>query len=863
MTGRTGGCTKGHVRGGSLVRWDRLPSLPSARPPARSTRGPLLRSSSLHPAAVVLLGALMALTGVAALPATPAAAASCPSPGGADLPFERQVADPGTTPDPGTGRLDPAKHDNGEYQLILNGGGWGHGIGMSQYGAFGAGLLGCSYTQILEGFFPDAQVGDADTDANVRVGLFPNTPQGGPVEVVNVRNSGGGTLTWTLDDKELPKTQPAGEQWTVHFQDGGFVIREGADTASTAIWPEDGQPAGQKDSVLRAPLAGTRVHLTSKGMDYSRGTLEFTSKVTSQSAGMTVVVDVPTIEQYLYGLAEVPSSWGEDAPAALDTQAVAGRSFVTDRLESGWQRPNCGCHVYDSTSDQVYSGWSKEAGPDGDLWVEAVDRTAGKVLTWDQHQDGTQDVVPIYYSSSHGGHSSAAADIWNSSPTTSGYLEAVDISRWEQAAADANPYMRWSAGFTADELAARLGVDAVLSFEVVQRAPGGRPCTVDSPDAATRCDGQLDGVVVTGVVDGDEVVKDYDSEAIRSALGGSPRSRNGVLNGLFHVDEISLPWQRLAGETRGLTAIRLAQAGWDDGSDTVVLAREDEPADALTGSALAGTHDAPLLLAPRDGLTDQVRAELQRLDPDEVLLLGGTAALSRQVADDVRALDIAVRRVQGPDRHATAVDVASRVSRGDQTTAYLVRLYDGEVPARGWVDALSVAAVAARRAADGAAWPILGTEDSLPEVTQQAIEDLGITTVVPIGGSATIPPQVIEQLQGLGVEVTDRLAGQDRYGTSRAVSVTDTPTTQSLVIATGENFPDGLAAGPYAARTGQSLLLVPTELHDGSPWNDGQHPAFIANFGWDDPRLYAVGGTVAIETPVILRVAALLEGARP
>ena len=58
-------------------------------------------------------------------------------------------------------------------------------------------------------------------------------------------------------------------------------------------------------------------------------------------------------------------------------------------------------------------------------------------------------------------------------------------------------------------------------------------------------------------------------------------------------------------------------------------------------------------------------------------------------------------------------------------------------------------------------------------------------------------------------------------------------------------------------------LLVPTSLSDGPPWRNGEHPKAIRRLGWDDPRLVAVGGPVAIETPVISRVAQLLDEARP
>ncbi len=171
-----------------------------------------------------------------------------------------------------------------------------------------------------------------------------------------------------------------------------------------------------------------------------------------------------------------------------------------------------------------------------------------------------------------------------------------------------------------------------------------------------------------------------------------------------------------------------------------------------------------------------------------------------------------------------------------------------------------MAAVAARRAGDGAGWPILGTEATLPAETRDAIADLGITRIVPVGGSATIPQSVLDRLASMGVEVADRLAGTDRYGTSRAVTASDDPTAQSLVIATGENFPDGLAAGPFAARTGAGLLLVPTGLHSGSPWGAQEHPAFISALGWTDPQLVAVGGSKAISNAVIHRVSDLLEG---
>ena len=79
----------------------------------------------------------------------------------------------------------------------------------------------------------------------------------------------------------------------------------------------------------------------------------------------------------------------------------------------------CRCDVYDSTSDQVYSGYLKESeGTYGPRWVAAVDATAGQTMRY-----GGKTAVG-YYSSSHGGHSESNAFVWGSGQVP--YLRAVD-----------------------------------------------------------------------------------------------------------------------------------------------------------------------------------------------------------------------------------------------------------------------------------------------------------------------------------------------------------------------------------------------------------------------------------------------------
>ncbi len=163
--------------------------------------------------------------------------------------------------------------------------------------------------------------------------------------------------------------------------------------------------------------------------------------------------------------------------------------------------------------------------------------------------------------------------------------------------------------------------------------------------------------------------------------------------------------ERLAGTTRITTAVAVSQATFAS-ADTALLARADTYPDALTGTVLAHAEQAPLLLTDRDGVPTAVAAELERLGVERVVLLGGPAAISNAVRDDLAA-DYAVSRVGGSSRWATAVEVAEDVHPSPGT----VVLATGEQ----FPDAVAVSAYAATQG-----WPVLLTarghlsQDRLP-----------------------------------------------------------------------------------------------------------------------------------------------------
>jgi len=117
---------------------------------------------------------------------------------------------------------------------------------------------------------------------------------------------------------------------------------------------------------------------------------------------------------------------------------------------------------------------------------------------------------------------------------------------------------------------------------------------------------------------------------------------------------------RLAGAERIGTAFAVAEEVRrlvPDSTALLVARGFTTPADALTGGAAAGRGGLPLVLVG-DRLTPADRDRIAGLGPREAYVLGGAAAVPEPVADELRAAGLAVTRLVGAERHATAAAVA-------------------------------------------------------------------------------------------------------------------------------------------------------------------------------------------------------------
>lgn len=265
-----------------------------------------------------------------------------------------RAADPTPTPTPPRSRTPvatlaprptPTATPAGPTQLgtsiTFHGRGWGHGVGMSQYGARGRALEGQSAEAILAHYYQGATLGTVPLDTPIRVRVLKAySASAAPLEL---RALGG---TWTIDG--VATTYPAGARvFVTPATSGGVTTWRYKVVNAAGATLRDVATTGFR---MRPAAGGTLLQVWSRPSSYDqyRGVLRVRLDTTAPT--LNVINELP-LEAYLRGVvpAEMPASWPE---AALGAQAIAARSYAARRL-----RPDESYYdVSDDTSSQVYLG---------------------------------------------------------------------------------------------------------------------------------------------------------------------------------------------------------------------------------------------------------------------------------------------------------------------------------------------------------------------------------------------------------------------------------------------------------------------------------------------------------------------------
>lgn len=324
--------------------------------------------------------------------------------------------------------------------ITLSGGGWGHGIGMSQYGALGRAQAGQTAEEIMAFYYQGTQILPAASltldpsvvvdDVDVRVGSSNCSrfvPSGqvtlavdgtdiatasNPIAIGRSYDSTQGIWAW-----QIVAGPGAHCQGRVPVADPGFsdICGTGCGGAYLTITFTDGEPIAISAADRRAgepdrSYAHGQIQLLPDGRKVPGNTKAASQCGNPSLDDFCIVVGNMTMQQYLYGLAEVPSTWPIEA---LRAQAMAGRAYALSRMEARdtspqWYEP---FNLWASTKDQYYVGWNHESEtcPTSATcrWIEAVDLTNDMFVA---APDST--VATTFYSSSNGGYTAANEDVW-------------------------------------------------------------------------------------------------------------------------------------------------------------------------------------------------------------------------------------------------------------------------------------------------------------------------------------------------------------------------------------------------------------------------------------------------------------------
>lgn len=291
--------------------------------------------------------------------------------------------------------------------------------------------------------------------------------------------------------------------------------------------------------------------------------------------------------------------------------------------------------------------------------------------------------------------------------------------------------------------------------------------------------------------------------------------------------------ERLSGANRVETAIAISQASYptDGSAGGVVLTRKDAFADALAGAPAAAQVGGPMLLTATDRLEPSVLAEVERVLPvgGTVHLLGGTAALSQDVADDLTDAGYEIDRLAGNDRYATAVEVATFLDDPDLQVV---------TTGLDFPDALSAAAVAVD---EGGA--VLLSRGSRPASSLDTYLAANPGDVVAIGGPAAT-----------AYSSADAVVGSNRYETAALVAQRWFADADAVALARGDSFPDAMVGGVFAGSIGAPILLTRTESLSSAAADR------LCTVGFHTGRAVLFGGESAISTDVAAAVKGRLAG---
>lgn len=327
-----------------------------------------------------------------------------------------------------------------------------------------------------------------------------------------------------------------------------------------------------------------------------------------------------------------------------------------------------------------------------------------------------------------------------------------------------------------------------------------------------------------------------DDEEVQKAIAEGDSASNVIKRSLART---SAPVEKLIGDNRYGTAIKVSQEGWKR-SDTVVIVNRNASLAGVIATPLATTYGAPILLASKDVVPNNIINEIKRLKTKNIIVVGNGNDVSSKAVSELKKTGASVSRIDGNNIYDLSLNIAKAIDKNhDVNKAYIANGTKGEV------DALTIAAKAGEDKQ-----PIILTEkDSINSSMYEWLKSENLSDAYVIGGENVVSNGVVNKIDGIVSSnvANNRVHGSDRHETNAAVIkkfYTD-KNLNSLFVAKSDELIDAISCGPLAASRKSPILINPTN------YVSARHTDILNTYKAD--KVYQIGG--GITSKVITSIA--------
>lgn len=266
----------------------------------------------------------------------------------------------------------------------------------------------------------------------------------------------------------------------------------------------------------------------------------------------------------------------------------------------------------------------------------------------------------------------------------------------------------------------------------------------------------------------------------------------------------------LQGNRRFETAVAISKEGWDSSTDTVIIASAYSVVDGVSATPLASIKNAPILLVDKNEVTNSTKEELKRLNPSNIIVIGGTTVVNDNIYNEVKSIlpSASIKRIGGINRYETSLNIAKEMSKYKNIDKIYVAGGHGEA------DALSIAS----KAGEDKAPIILTPKDDLTYDSYAWLKSQNLLDAYFIGGDLVVSGNVINKVNSVTSNnvLNNRIYGLNRQETNaNVIQKFYTNSNYNAVLVTKSNpLVDALSAGPLAAKINSPIVLVSDTIHN-------------------------------------------------